>query len=184
MRIESIRVHEFHSFFTLLIKALMILAVGTASIIADINILYWLKPLNVHLAILIFVGVGVAPTALVTWLLSLGRKTEVTPILHVEGTDSNIIGIPGSSPNIGDLFLKLEEKPACVKFTLCEEGIVLYRSGRAGLVRWDNIHKLKAVNENKSFELTIKKTLGRDSFLASDKFDEVRQMLSERVSLN
>lgn len=152
MRIESIRVHEFHSFFTLLIKALMILAVGTTSIIADINILYWLKPLNVHLAILIFVGVGVAPTALVTWLLSLGRKTEVTPILHVEGTDSNIIGIPGSSPNIGIFSLNWKKNlPAlnllCVKkelfFTV---PVVLVLSGGIIFTSLRPLMKIKASN--------------------------------------
>jgi hypothetical protein len=204
MRTERIRIHESHNVFSLLFYSLLILIVSAASIIATLNILIWLKPVDVHLTILVLVGIGVAPTTFMTWLLSLGRKANVTPILHVDGTVSNMSKTP-DSPNVGFVsyvgdttrlnkgrlgkvvgaFLSRREgEPTCIKFTLCEEGIVLYRSGHTGLVRWDRIHKLKADHENKSFELTVKMTLGKDSFLAQDRFEEVRQMLSERISVN
>lgn len=184
MRIESVRVNDSQNVLTLLIKSFILLIIGVASIVVDLNILFWLKPLNVHLIILIFVGVAVVPTAFFTWLLSIGEKAKVTPILHVEGTAFSMSGTPESHHSIGTIFFRPEEKPACIKFSLCEEGIVLYRAGYTGLVRWDNIHELKANHENKSFELIIKRTMARDSFFAQDRFDEVRQMLSERISIN
>ena len=204
MKSERIRVRETHPVVSLLLGLTLIPLVGAASAIAAINILTRLQPVDPNMIMLIFIGVGVAPSAIVAWLISLGRRATATPILRIDGTvsavnsgasDSKVPRRTRSDESesrspvgalrraAGAVFTSPTKEPVCVKFMLCEEGIVLYRSGRAALVRWDRIRDLKADRESTRFEFTAKKTLGRDSFLAPDRFDEVKQMLSEHISV-
>lgn len=205
MKSERIKVRETHPVVSLLLSLTLIPLVGAASAIAAINILTRLQPVDPSMIMLIFVGVGVAPSAIVAWLISLGRRATATPILHIDGTVSAVDSgaadseVPQRPPNeesetrssvgalrraAGAVFTSSVKEPVCVKFIVCEEGIVLYRSGRAGLVRWDRIRDIKADHKSRRFEFTAKKMLGRDSFSAPDRFDEVKHMLSEHISVH
>jgi hypothetical protein len=198
MKSERIAVRETSPLSTLLLLPL----VAAASLLAVFALLGRLQPTDPSTILLVFVGIGVAPSAIVSWLLSLGRRATATPLLHVEGTGSvegdvalgaeanraRLLDAFRQGPSVGALqegagvmLPSPSEDPICVKFTVCEEGIVLYRTGRADLVRWRRIRDLKANDESRQFELTIKTMVGRDSFSAPDRFDEVKRMLSEHI---
>jgi hypothetical protein len=201
MKPEPIVVRETHSAISLLLYVILAPAVAVGCMVAALRVLAWLQPVNPHVAMLVLVGIGVAPTALAAWSLSFGRRARATPVLHIDASMStarmdaarvNTRKPPGSArsaPGRARRVLKAAlasvapERP-CVKFTVCEEGIVMYRSGNAGLVRWGRIKEVRADDDGKRFEFTVRKTLGKDSFSAPDRFDEVKQMLSEHVPVN
>ncbi len=204
MKSDRIAVRETHPVVNLLLTFLLIPSVAVGSAIAAVSILRRLQPLDPNIVILVFVGIGVCPTAIVAWLVSLGSKAMATPVLHVDGTVPAVdTGAAGSEESQAVLATHSEtpfrvaalrkaagvvlpqppEGPVCVKFTVCEEGIVLYRSGRANLVRWGRIRDLKADRENQRFEFTLNRFLGKDSFSAPDRFDEVKRMLSQHLDV-
>ncbi len=204
MKSDRIAVRETHPVVSLLLTFLLVPLVAVGSAIAAVSILRRLQPLDPNTVMLVFVGIGVCPTATVAWLVSLGRKATATPVLHVDGTASAVdTGAAGSEESqavlathnetpfrvaalrkaAGVVLPQPPEEPVCLKFTVCEEGIVLYRSGRANLVRWGRIRDLKADRENQRFEFTLNRFLGKDSFSAPDRFDEVRRMLSQHLDV-
>ena len=165
---ERIRVRDAPGALSLLVNFVAIAAVATASIVAVVNMLPRLRPMEPSLAILLFVIIGVGPSALVAWLGTLRRRTTATPVLQIDGA----VAEPGETA-----------KQPWVKVTLCEEGIVLYRSQGAGLIRWNRIRSVRADDESKRFEFSLRKSLGKDSFSAPHRFDEVKKMLSEHISV-
>ncbi len=204
MKSDRIAVRETHPVVNLLLTFLMIPLVAVGSAIAAVSILRRLQPLDPNTVMLVFVGIGVCPTAIVAWLVSLGRKATATPVLRVDGTVSAVdtgaadTSVPQAAratqsqtaSRVGALrraagvvFPQSPEGAVCVKFTVCEEGIVLYRSGRPNLVRWGRIRDIKADRENQRFEFTLSRFLGRDSFSAPDRFDEVKRMLSQHLDV-
>jgi hypothetical protein len=202
MKTEHIIIHEVQSHLNLLANYAVTLVIAIGSIISVFHLLTRVQLLSAHLIIFVLVGIGVMPTAVITWILSLRKQVKATPILHVKGSDAITLKTPRSTssteqrhivPQIISAISPSSRLPAnnqdnkytaqlnteaCITFTLCEEGLVLYRSGSARLVRWDRIRYLKANHDRKRFEFTIKKTLGRDSILVPERFDEIRQMIS------
>ena len=131
------------------------------------------------------------------------KKIAVTPILHVdekipiskeqkeildnvEGAQKlhGIVGIvTGSGGLLTELtmtaMLSAAKKGTHVKYTICDEGIVLYSASIVNLYRWKNIHQLKADSKNKQLE--FKARGAKYNLYSPNKFDETKQVLHKYI---
>lgn len=95
--------------------------------------------------------------------------------------------ISGSGDLLTDIavavLIELIKKGRQTKYTLCEEGIVLYKWLSANLYPCRKIYKLKANPEVKQFEFNLRGIVGKLSILAPKNFDEVKIVLSVYIEL-
>ena len=165
-------------------------------------------PIGFGILILVIFLVGPMAIFMYFWSKITRKRIAVTPILHVDEkvpiskvqkeTLDNFEGarlskevvsvIRGGSVNLlagvaQTAIIAAAKRDAHVKYTLCEEGIVVYRRSSGSLCSWKRISKLTSDPKNKQLEFKVRGVIGKWNIFTPNKFDETKQILSKYIEV-
>lgn len=162
-------------------------------------------PIAFGLLTLLILLVGPMSIFMYFWFKIRRKRTAVTPILHVDekipisqekkeildGVEGaqNLQGlITGSGGLLTEIaksaMISAAKRDTHVKYTLCEEGIVVYQKSSGNLCRWNRIRKLTVDPKNKRFEFTVRGGIGKWNIITPNKFEETKQVLSKYIEVH
>ena len=206
---KKIIVNELSSWPDVILGIVLGIIIMVLSLIVVIKISDLFPDMPIGFSLLIFFGGLIGPCWIFIYVwfkIRIRRKKiAVTPILDVdekvpiseeqkeildgvEGAGKLQDIVTGSGGLLTDIartaILSAARKGSHIKYTLCEEGIVLYQGSNGYLHHWRRIGELTADLKNKQFEFT---PIGRKVKLilsAPNNFEETKQVLSKYIEVH
>ena len=204
---NKIMVRELPNILSTILAIFLAIGIAGLSLIVALKLSDIFPDIPIGFGILIFFVVLCCPFIifLLIWFYITRKKIAVTPILHVDekipiskeqkAILDNVEGaerlqelkefVSGSGSLLTGLtktvMLAAAKKGTHIKYSLCEERIILYGGPFSNLFRWKRIRKLTADPKNKQFEFTARGILAQYTSYAPNTFEETKQVLSKYI---